>query len=46
MTEARDVFARLAHGFNIGLSFSIIVTLLTYVIGIAIGAVLGFYGGR
>ncbi|MCB0728258.1 MAG: ABC transporter permease subunit [Ignavibacteriae bacterium] len=44
--RGRDVFARLAHGFNIGLSFSIIVTLLTYVIGIAIGAVLGFYGGK
>jgi microcin C transport system permease protein len=44
--RGRDVFARLAHGFNIGLSFSIIVTLLTYAIGIAIGAILGFYGGK
>lgn len=44
--RGRDVFARLAHGFNIGLSFSIIVTLLTYLFGITIGAILGFYGGK
>lgn len=44
--RGRDVFARLAHGFNIGLSFSIIVTLLTYIIGITIGSILGFYGGK
>jgi len=44
--RGRDVFARLAYGFNIGLSFALIVTLLTYIIGIAIGAMLGFYGGK
>ncbi len=44
--RGRDVFARLAYGFNIGLSFAIIVTFLTYMIGIAIGAALGFYGGK
>ncbi len=44
--RGRDVFARLAYGFNIGMSFSIIVTFLTYLIGIAIGAALGFYSGK
>ena len=44
--RGRDVFSRLAYGFNIGLSFSIIVTLLTLIIGIAIGAALGFYSGK
>lgn len=44
--RGRDVFARLTYGFNIGLSFSIIVTMLSYFIGISIGAALGFYGGK
>jgi len=44
--RARDVFARLAHGFNIGMSFAIIVTLLTYIVGIIIGSMLGYYGGK
>ena len=44
--RGRDVFARLAYGFNIGLSFSIIVTLFAYFIGVSIGATLGFFGGR
>ncbi|MEO8209208.1 MAG: ABC transporter permease subunit [bacterium] len=44
--RGRDVFARLTYGFNISLSFSIIVTLLSYIIGVAIGSTLGFYGGK
>lgn len=44
--RARDVFARLAYGFNISMSFAIVVTLLTYIVGVAIGAALGFYGGK
>lgn len=44
--RGRDVFSRLAYGFNIGLSFSIIVTVVTYILGIAIGGMLGFYGGK
>lgn len=44
--RGRDVFARLVYGFNIGLSFSLIVTLFSYIIGISIGAMLGFFGGK
>lgn len=44
--RGRDVFARLAYGFNIGLSFAIVVTFLSYLFGIAVGAMLGFYGGK
>jgi len=44
--RGRDVFSRLAYGFKISLSFAIVVTLLSYLIGIAIGASLGFYGGK
>ncbi|HCA43083.1 MAG TPA: peptide ABC transporter permease [Bacteroidetes bacterium] len=44
--RGRDVFARLLYGFNIGLSFALVVTFFSYIIGIAIGAILGFYGGK
>ncbi len=44
--RARDVFARMIYGFNISISFALIVTVIAYIIGITIGAVLGFFGGR
>jgi len=44
--RGRDVLARLAYGFNISISFSILVTLFSYLIGILFGSVLGFYGGK
>jgi len=42
----RDVFTRLVDGYKISITFAIIVTTLGYIIGIIIGALLGFYGGR
>ncbi len=42
---ARDVLARVIYGFRISVSFALIVTLLTSVIGIAAGAVQGYFGG-
>jgi len=44
--RARDVFARLIYGFNISISFALVVTLFSYLIGITIGAILGFFGGK
>ncbi len=44
--RARDVFARLIYGFNISISFALVVTFFAYLIGITIGATLGFFGGR
>ncbi len=44
--RARDVFARLLYGFNISISFAIVVTLLAYLIGVTIGSILGFYSGK
>jgi microcin C transport system permease protein len=44
--RARDVFARMVYGFNISISFALIVTMVAYIIGITIGAILGFFGGR
>ena len=42
----RDVFTRLVDGYKISITFAIIVTTLGYIIGIIIGALLGFYGGK
>ncbi len=44
--RARDVFARLIYGFNISISFALVVTFFAYLIGITIGAILGFFGGK
>ncbi len=44
--RGRDVFARMAYGFQISLSFALILALLEYLIGVPIGAALGFFGGR
>ncbi|OJY36179.1 MAG: peptide ABC transporter permease [Rhodobacterales bacterium 65-51] len=42
---ARDVLARVIYGFRLSISFALIVTALTSVIGIAAGAVQGYFGG-
>lgn len=43
--RGRDVFARLVYGFRTSMSFAIIYVLITYAIGIIVGAFLGYYGG-
>ena len=42
----RDVFTRLIDGYRISITFALIVTTLGYLIGIFVGALLGFYGGK
>ena len=42
---ARDVLTRVIYGFRLSVTFALIVTLLTSVIGIAAGAVQGYFGG-
>ena len=44
--QGRDVLARLIYGFRISITFALIVTLLSYTIGILVGGILGFYGGK
>lgn len=44
--RARDVFSRIAFGFNISISFALIVTCFSYIIGVSIGALLGFFSGK
>jgi microcin C transport system permease protein len=43
--QARDVAARVIYGFRISVLFGFTLTLISSVIGIAAGAVQGYYGG-
>lgn len=44
--RGRDIFARLSYGFNVSLTFSLLVLAFSYAIGIATGAALGYFGGK
>ncbi len=43
--QARDVSARLLYGFRVSVLFGLMLTLITSVIGVAAGAVQGYFGG-
>jgi microcin C transport system permease protein len=43
--QARDVFARLIYGFRISVLFGLVLTILSSIIGIAAGALQGYFGG-
>lgn len=43
---ARDVLARVIYGFRISVFFALVVTVISSAIGIAAGAVQGYFGGR
>ena len=40
------MFARLVYGFNVTLSFALCVTFFAYTIGILVGGILGYFGGK
>ena len=44
--QGRDVLSRIIYGFNISITFAIIVWALSYLLGIIIGASFGFFGGK
>ncbi len=44
--RGRDVFVRLFYGFRISLSFALISTTIAFLIGISIGAILGYFSGK
>lgn len=44
--RGRDVFARLAYGFNVSMTFALLVLALSYAAGVSVGAVLGYFGGK
>ncbi len=44
--QGRDVLSRLVYGFNISITFALVCCTLSYIIGIMIGGMLGYYGGK
>ena len=44
--RGRDVLVRLAYGFNISMTFALLVALTGNLFGITVGASLGYFGGR
>jgi len=43
--QGRDVVARLLYGFRISVLFGLTLTVLSSIVGVAAGAVQGYYGG-
>jgi len=43
--QARDVTARLIHGFRTSVTFGLILTFLSSIVGITAGAIQGYFGG-
>lgn len=44
--QGRDVVARILYGLRISILFGLMLTLITSIIGIFMGAIQGFYGGK
>jgi microcin C transport system permease protein len=44
--QGRDVVARLIYGFRISVLFGLLLTLLSSIVGVTMGAVQGYFGGR
>ena len=45
-SHGRDVLARVIYGFRLSVLFGLILTVLASLVGIAAGAVQGYFGGR
>ncbi len=43
--QSRDVVARLIYGFRLSVAFGLILTVLSSIVGVAAGAVQGYFGG-
>ncbi len=43
--QARDVVARLIYGFRISILFGLVLTFFSSIVGVAAGAVQGYFGG-
>ncbi|GDY24388.1 ABC transporter permease [Agarivorans sp. Toyoura001] len=44
--QGRDVFARLLYGFRLSVLFALVLAISSSVIGVAVGAMQGYFGGR
>ncbi|MDY7036512.1 MAG: ABC transporter permease, partial [Thermodesulfobacteriota bacterium] len=45
-TVGRDILARLVYGFRIAIFFSLFLLFANYLIGVSIGSLMGFWGGK
>lgn len=44
--HGRDVLARLIYGFRVSVLFGLVLTALSTAVGVAVGAVQGYFGGK
>jgi len=44
--QGRDLLARLLYGLRLSLAFGILLTILSSIMGIAVGAIQGYFGGK
>lgn len=44
--RGRDVLARIIYGFRISVLFGLVLTVVSSIIGVIVGATQGYYGGR
>lgn len=44
--QARDVTARVIYGFRLSMLFALTLTLISSVVGVFVGAIQGYYGGK
>ncbi len=44
--RGRDVLVRLAYGFNISMTFALLVTIFSETTGTVVGSTLGYFGGK
>ncbi|MCB0393160.1 MAG: ABC transporter permease subunit, partial [Bdellovibrionales bacterium] len=45
-SSGRDILARLFYGFRIAIFFSMLLLVISYAIGITVGCMMGYLGGR
>lgn len=44
--RGRDVFARVIYGFRISVLFGLTLTIVSSIVGVSVGAFMGYYGGK
>ncbi|RAX57994.1 ABC transporter permease [Helicobacter monodelphidis] len=44
--QSRDLLSRLIYGYAISLAFGLLLTFFSSIIGIIVGAIMGYYGGK
>lgn len=44
--QGRDVLARLIYGFRTSVLFALILTIISSIIGVSLGAIQGYFGGK